>query len=204
MSLFDKAKNAATASTTKKGKDQKPTIVINEMFDSMVEIENMERQSKIIEAKSKMLKEEVKTTALEKWSELYERLGRNPGSVTIEANQGGEKVQVLLTPKDQYSKIDSNQAEVLTEQFGEKFVETKTQFLFNEQMLQKYSHILDRLISECDEIDEADKDKIIEAKVTHTVAEGTIDRLNVFGKVDEVFQIVKPTTAFSGWQVVRG
>lgn len=204
MSIFDKAKASATASNTKKTKDQKPTIVLNDLFDSMVEIENMERQAKIIEAKSKILKEEVKTTALEKWAHLYENLGRNPGSVTIEANQGGQKVQVLLTPKDQYSKIDSKQAEVLTEQFGEKFVETKTQFLFNEQMLQKYSHILDRLISECDEIDDEDKEKIIEAKVTHSVAEGTIDRLNTYGGVCEIFQMIKPTTAFSGWQVVKG
>lgn len=203
MSIFDKA--VATASTApKKTKDQKPTIVINDLFDSMVEIENMERQSKIIEAKSKILKEEVKSASLEKWADLYNSLGKNPGSVTIEAKQGNEKVQVLLTPKDQYSKIDDSQATILTERFGPKFVETKTQFMFNDQMLQKYSHILDRLITECEEIDEEDKNKIIEAKVTHTVAEGTIDKMLNYGDVGEVFQIIKPTTALSSWQVVRG
>lgn len=203
MSIFKKAKESAPA-TTKKAKDQKPTIVLNDLFDSMVEIESMKRQSKVIEAKSKILEEEVKSAAIEAWTDLYDQLGKNPGSVTVEANQGGEKVQVLLTPKDQYTKLDRSSAETLTEQYGEKIVQEKTQYFFNEQMLAKYSHILDRLISECDEIDESDKDNIIEAKVTYTVTEGTIDRMRDFGNVGEIFQIVKPVTALASWQVIRG
>ena len=49
-----------------------------------------------------------------------------------------------------------------------------------------------------------DKEKIITAKTTFTVAKGTIDKLDKYGDVSEVMENVKPVVMLKNIEVIKG
>jgi hypothetical protein len=51
----------------------------------------------------------------------------------------------------------------------------KNYFLFDNEMIEKYGEVLSRMIEECAEIAERDREKIIKAVTSYSVAKGTID-----------------------------
>jgi len=51
---------------------------------------------------------------------------------------------------------------------------------------------------------EKDKENIITAKTTYSVAKGTIDKLNQYGDVTEVMEAVKPVVALKNVEVIKG
>jgi hypothetical protein len=71
-------------------------------------------------------------------------------------------------------------------------------------MVEKYGSVLSELISNSDEIDEEDKEKIVKAVTKFVVAKGTIDKLKTYGPVNEVFEAVKPVVMLKGPEVIKG
>ena len=135
---------------------------------------------------------------------LYQKTGKNPGSVMVEAKSGLDTAQVMFVPTDRYITINAEKAETLREDYGDDIVEENTTFSFDDEMIQKYGEVLSAMIENSDEIADADKDKIIKAVTKFTVAKGTIDVMKNYGKVNEVMEAVRPVVMLKGPEVIKG
>jgi hypothetical protein len=204
--LFKKAASKSAAEP-KKAKDEKVRIKIEDpsFFDKVQKLEVLNDSMKSAKAKADMISDELRDLGRDEWSKLYEKMGKNPGSVMLEhVNDSDDTAQFMLVPTDGYIKISADRAEELRETYGEEVVEEKTTFGFDSTMIEKYGEILSRLIEESTEIAEKDKEKIITATTAFSVAKGTIDNLSKLGDVKEVMEAVKPIVALKNIEVVKG
>ena len=204
--LFKKAASKSAAEP-KKAKDEKVRIKIEDpsFFDKVQKLEVLNDSMKSAKAKADMISDELRDLGRDEWSKLYEKMGKNPGSVMLEhVNDSDDTAQFMLVPTDGYIKISADRAEELRETYGEEVVEEKTTFGFDSTMIERYGEILSRLIEESTEIAEKDKEKIITATTAFSVAKGTIDNLSKLGDVKEVMEAVKPIVALKNIEVVKG
>jgi hypothetical protein len=204
-SLFDKAKKAAPAKTTK-AKEQKVRLTVEDanFFANVQKLEELQDQMKTAKAKADMISDEIRDVAKEAWLNQYETTGKNPESVMICQENGEDVAQLMFVPTDKYISITEERAEELRETYGEEIVTEETTFGFDPTMIEKYGEILSRLIEECDEITEKDKEKIITAKTSYSVAKGTIDKFTAYGSVNEVMDAVKPVVALKNVEIIKG
>ena len=202
--LFSKAKSAAPKTT--KAKDEKVRITIEDatFFDKIQKLEVLQDQMKVAKAKADMISDELRDLGKDEWAKLYDKTGKNPGSVMLEQTVNEDVAQLMFVPTDKYITINEARAEELREVYGEEIVTEETTFGFDSAMIEKYGEILSRLIEESNEIDEKDKEKIITAKTTFTVAKGTIDNFPKFGNVNEVMEAVKPVVALKNVEIIKG
>ena len=203
--LFAKAKSTAATKTTDK-KDSKVRINVDDVtfFEKIQTLESLQDRMKSDKAKADMISDEIKDLGKEKWSEMYQKTGRNPGSVMLESCVSGDTAQVMFVPSDKYISLTGEKAETLREEFGEEIVEEKTTFAFDNDMIEKYGEILSNLIEGCDEISDEDKGKIIKAVTVFSVAKGTIDVMKNYGQVSDVMEQVKPVIALKNVEVIKG
>ena len=203
--LFAKAKkNSETKKSSKE--DSKVRIDANDptFFDKIKNLEILNDRMKSDKAKLDMISDEVREISKEKWAELYQKTGKNPGSVMIESRVGLDTAQLMFVPTDKYITINAEKAETLREEYGDDIVEETTTFSFDDEMIQKYGEILSTLIENSDEIAEADKDRIIKAVTKFSVAKGTIDVMKGYGKINEVMAAVRPVVMLKGPEVIKG
>lgn len=204
--LFSKAKEVAPKKVAK-GKDEKTRIKIEDksFFTKIEKLESLQDIMKSSKAKADMIADELRDLGKSEWAKLYQKTGKNPGSVMLEhVNDNDDTAQLMFVPTDKYITINSERAETLREEFGEEIVEEKTTFAFDNEMIEKYGEILSRLIEESEEISERDKEKIIKAVTVYSVAKGTIDVMKSYGDVAEVMESVKPVVALKNIEIVKG
>ena len=205
-SLFSKAKKAAPAKTSK-AKDQKVRIPVEDpdFFEKVSKLEELQDTLKSAKAKADLISDELKGIAKEKWAELYQDTKKNPESVMIvQENAVGDTAQFMMVPSDKYITINEERAEELKDAYGDEIVEEKTTFAFDDLMIEKYGEILSELIENCDEIPDKDKEKIIKATTSYSVAKGTIDKFLVYGEAVELMETVKPVVAIKNVEVIKG
>ena len=204
--LFAKAKKSAPAKTAK-GKDEKVRISIEDssFFEKVTKLEQLNDTMKAAKAKADMISDELRDLGKSEWAKLYEKTGKNPGSVMLEhVNSNDDTAQLMFVPTDKYITINEERAEELKEAYGDEIVEEKTVFSFDNDMIEKYGEILSRLIEESDEIADKDKEKIIKATTAYSVAKGTIDNFKKYGEVSEMIETVKPVVALKNVEVIKG
>ena len=204
--LFAKAASKSTSQPAK-AKDEKVRIKIQDpsFFDKIQKLEVLNDQMKIAKAKADMISDELRDVAKSEWVKLYDKTGKNPGSVMLEhVNDNDDTAQLMFIPTDKYISVNADRADELRSSYGEEIITEETSFGFDTSMIEKYGEILSRLIEECDEIPEKDREKIITAKTTFTVAKGTIDKLDKFGDVSEVMENVKPVVMLKNIEVIKG
>lgn len=205
MSLFAKAKKTAVT-TTKAAKDKKVRLQVTypDFFSKVEKLEQINDRMKSDKAVVDMLSDELKDIAKAEWVDYYSKTGKNPESVVICQEVAGDTAQFMFVPSDKYISVTEARAEELRETFGDEIITEETTFGFDSTMIEKYGEILSRLIEESTEISESDKEKIITAKTTYSVAKGTIDKLNQYGEVSEVMEAVKPVVAMKNVEVIKG
>ncbi len=201
--LFSKAKKAAPA---KSAKNEKIRISVKDenFFDNVKKLEELNNELKSAKAKADMISLEIKDVCKSEWVKLYGETGKNPGTVMVDSQDGDDTAQVMFIPQDKYLTIDEERAEELQELYGEDVIEEDTVFSFDAKMIEKYGEILSDLISNCDEIDEDDKEKIIKADTKFSIAKGTIDKLNDYGDVEELVESVRPIVSLKGPEIIKG
>jgi hypothetical protein len=203
--LFNKAKKVGETKSSAK-EDKKVRIDANDptFFDKIQTLEVLNDRIKSDKAKADMISDEVRELATSRWTETYQKTGKNPGSVMIEAKSNLDTAQVMFVPTDRYISINAEKAEALREEYGDEIVEENTTFSFDDEMIQKYGEILSTLIENSDEIADADKDKIVKAVTKFSVTKGTIDVMKNYGKVNEVMEAVRPVVMLKGPEVIKG
>jgi len=205
MSLFAKAKSTAATKTTK-AKDEKVRVTVkdSDFFGKVQMLEVLQDNLKRDKAKADMLSDEIKETAKSEWTKLYQKTGKNPGSIMIESRIGLDTAQTMFIPTDRYISINADRAESLTEKFGSDIVEEKTTFSFDNDMIEKYGEVISRMIEESNEIDEDDKGRIIKAVAQFSIAKGTIDKMKFYGPVEEIMEEIKPVVSLKNVEVIKG
>lgn len=202
--LFAKAKKEAVSKPTAKADSKVRVTVDGDMFNKIQQLEILNDRMKADKAKADIISDEVRDVAKTEWAKLYQKTGKNPGSIMIEAKDKLDIAQVMFIPQDKYISINADRAESLREEFGDSIVEETTTFSFDESMIEKYGEVLSQLIEQSSDIDEADKDKIIKAVSKFTIAKGTIDVMKGFGKINEVMDAIKPVVMLKGPEVIKG
>jgi hypothetical protein len=207
MSLFTKAKQAAPKKVSA-GKDEKVRIKIEDptFFSKVEKLEQLLDNQKRDKAKSDMLHDELKDLAKDEWVKLYEKNGKNPESVMLEyvKEDTDDTAQLMVIPTDKYISITPARAEELQDLYGETIVEEKTVFSFDNAMIEKYGEIISRMIEDSTEIAEKDKEKIIKATTSFSVAKGTIDNFSKLGNVSELMEATKPVVMLKNIGVIKG
>jgi len=205
MSLFAKAKKTAVT-PTKAAKDKKVRLQVTDpdFFSKVEKLEQLNDTLKSAKAQADMISDELKDLAKSEWVDFYDKTGKNPESVMIVQEVAGDTAQFMFVPSDKYISVTEARAEELRETYGDEIITEETSFGFDSTMIEKYGEILSRLIEESTEISESDKEKIITAKTTYSVAKGTIDKLNQYGEVSQVMEAVKPVVAMKNVEVIKG
>ena len=203
--LFQKAKKAAPAKTTK-AKDEKVRLVVEDptFFTKVQKLEELNDTMKSAKAKADMISDELRDVAKTEWLNQYERTNKNPESVMICQSQDDDTAQFMFIPMDKYITITEARADELQETYGAEIVEEETTFSFDSTMIEKYGEVLSMLIENCPDIDDKDKEKIIKATTKYSVAKGTIDNFAKYGDVIEVMEAVKPVVALKKVEVIKG
>lgn len=208
--LFAKAKKTAAPKETK-AKEQKLRITVKDedFFDKVERLEKLQENMKRDKAAADILNDELKEIAVSEWSKVYDKTSKNPGSVMLEARQGVDISQLMFVPSDRYLTINEDRATALIETYGEDAVEEKTSFSFDSEMVDKYGEVLSELISNCEDIDEDDKERIIKATRSFSVKKGAIDKFKEFAtevdvKVLDIVEEFKPVVALKNVEVVKG
>lgn len=204
--LFAKAAKSAPAKVAK-GKEEKVRITIEDeaFFNKIEKLEQLQDTMKVAKAKADMISDELRDLGKTEWAKLYDKTGKNPGSVMLEhVNVTDDVAQLMFVPSDKYITINADRADELREAFGEEIVEEETTFGFDSTMIEKYGEVLSRLIEECGDISEKDKEKIITATTKFSVAKGTIDKFTTYGDVNEVMEAVKPVVSLKNVEIIKG
>ena len=204
-SLFAKAKKEGVKTTTAK-EDKKIRLTVQDelFFTNIQNLEKLNENMKKDKAKADMISDEIRDVAKDEWTKYYQKTGKNPESVFIESMSGLDTAQVMFIPTDRYITINEEKAELLKETYGEEIVEEKTEFSFDNDMLEKYGDVISDFIQNSSDINDEDKDKIIKAVTKFTVAKGTIDKLKTYGNVNEIFDVVRPVVMLKGPEVIKG
>jgi hypothetical protein len=205
--LFKKAKESAPAKSAAKKDDKLRISVSNpDFFDTVEKIEFLQTRMKEDKSEADNLCDFVKDNiGADEWASHYQKTGKNPGSVILEAkNVDGDVAQVMYVPSDKYITITEDRANTLRDEYGDDIVTETTEFSFDTTMVDKYGEILSDLINKSKQIAEADKEKIIKAITKYSVAKGTIDNLAKYGDVSEVMRDVKPVISLKNVEVIKG
>jgi len=204
--LFSKAKDTAPKKAAA-GKDEKTRITIEDpsFFDKIEKLEKLQDNLKRDKASADIISDELRDLGRQEWSNLYQSTSRNPGSVMLEhVNDSGDTSQLMFIPADNYIKINEERAEELRETFGEDIVEEKTVYSFDADMIEKYGQVISELIENSDKIAEKDREKIIKAVTSFSIAKGTIDKLKTYGDVEQMIEAVRPIVSLKNVEIVKG
>ena len=202
--LFNKAKTTAPKTAAKK--DEKVRVNLNDpdFFTKVYKLEILQDRMKSDKAQADMLSDEIKDLSKEEWVRLYEKTGKNPGSIFVESIVNEQTAQVMFVPSDKYITVNPDKADVLVEKYGQDIIEEKTTFSFDNDMIEKYGEVLSNLIMGCNDISDSDKEKIIKASTAYSISKGTIDKMKFFGPIGEIMDEIKPVVSLKNVEVVKG
>jgi hypothetical protein len=202
--LFNKAKTTAPKTAAKK--DEKVRVNLNDpdFFTKVYKLEILQDRMKSDKAQADMLADEIKDLSKEEWVRLYEKTGKNPGSIFVESIVNEQTAQVMFVPSDKYITVNPDKADVLVEKYGQDIIEEKTTFSFDNDMIEKYGEVLSNLIMGCNDISDSDKEKIIKASTAYSISKGTIDKMKFFGPIGEIMDEIKPVVSLKNVEVVKG
>ena len=179
MALFAKAKKTGTKKTAKK--DDKIIIDVEgkEFAEKLEKFANLKSQIDDLTSELNMAKEIVKEVGTEEYVKLITSKKTNTGSFIIASETGG---RVMVAPTKKYIKIDEEGAETLQETYGDDIVSENTVYAFNTKILMKNMDVIEKLIEESEEISDADKESLIEAKVTYSIEKDSLDKVYTLAK----------------------
>ena len=212
MGIFDKKK------TTKKTTTKKEKVQVTPSFETKEEIQEFNEKldkfaslkAKITEltAEYKSIEGDIKEMGSEEFCKLLGKTGKKE-SFHITSEAGGT---VMVVPQDKYLSIDDERAEYLNETYGtfdedenlvDSFVEEKTEFKFNMEVLERNQEVIEKFFEECDDISDEDKENLIVGSTKYNIKKGTIDKLYILSKekdvdIETLYEEIRPVLQLKG------
>lgn len=203
--LFDDAKKQTPSKTSKKTKDEKTKIKIEDptFFEKIKNLEEIQSQIKLSKTKADSLSDDIKIIGKDEWCKLYTEINKNPGTVILEQVIDNDIAQAMFIPSDKYKTILSDRAEELRDIYGDNIIEEKTIFSFDDEMIEKYGEILSDLIEDCPDIENEDKEKIIKATTLYSISDGTIDKFSEYtDNIHNIMEAVSPIYSLKNIKII--
>jgi hypothetical protein len=212
MGIFDKKK------TTKKTTTKKEKVQVTPSFETKEEIQEFNEKldkfaslkAKITEltAEYKSIEGDIKEMGSEEFCKLLGKTGKKE-SFHITSEAGGT---VMVVPQDKYLSIDGERADYLNETYGtfdedenlvDSFVEEKTEFKFNMEVLERNQEVIEKFFEECDDISDEDKENLIVGSTKYNIKKGTIDKLYILSKekdvdIETLYEEIRPVLQLKG------
>lgn len=130
----------------------------------------------------KAVEGDIKSVCLDQYVEFYEKIQRNPETVKIQSEKGDRVMFVVA--KKYAGAVDEDRATELREKYGDAIVEEKSEVVFNNDLLNKYSEKLEALIMSADFMTEAEKEELFVNKVTYNITSDAINEGCTWAKGD--------------------
>lgn len=203
MDIFkDNGNNGKTSK--KKNNDKtavKDVVLLNESVYAGigVKVDLMNKLRKKLKSVGEDLKGisiDVNKIVRETFIELYKSKGENPKTFTIQCENG---TSFDVMPADAYGSVTKDDYSALIKEYGKTIATKETGFIFNNKVLEKNKDAIKKLIGECEDISDEDKENLLIRRDSYAITKGTIDKLMDFktgGKkanIKKVFDAVKPT-----------
>lgn len=180
-----------------------------ELYDYIVELNDIKKRTNKLKKEENTLKSKLKKLSLFEYLEEYKMNNENPGSIIIEAYDKNKKGEFLYVIADKYIKIDKEEdANKLIEKYGKDVIKKDRKYIFNPEMLEKYSETLSKMIMESEDIEETDKGNLFIAEEKYIVIHGTIDKLmniseDSFEDVEQVFEDLRPIESIKNSKIIK-
>lgn len=176
-------RTVATKTTTAK-KETKPVAKVKgeDFAEKLAKFNSVKEEIKNLTAEQKSIEGDIKSTCLEEYVKLYTSMKRNPESIKVESEKG-DKVMFMVVKK-YTGAVDEERAAELREKYGEDFVEEKSEVVFNNDLLNKYSEKLESLIMSADFLTEEEKEELFVNKITYNIKSDAINEAFTAGGGD--------------------
>jgi hypothetical protein len=194
MNMFAKAK---AKGATKAAKPQKEEVIIKDpnFHMNLHRLATINSEIDTLSAEAAVLGAEVKERGISEFTRLYQSTEKYPGSFNIQATgfKGLDTASFMFIPTDRYIKIDEDRYNELTETHGEGIATETTTYIMDSKLVEKHGETISELIAKCKSIPQEDKDALIQAVVSYTVAKGTISDLTKYdATIPEMLEDIKP------------
>lgn len=180
--LFASAKKV---DTSKDNKSKTISLPVSKDLEKQInDYSEAKAQVKNWEAKQKMSEGIIKDKARELYLEEYKKTGRNVGSFKLG--------NVTVSVQDRYTSVTDEAAEIIEKNFP-NVIEKKKEYLFNQEILEKYIEPISDALTNAKGIPEEDLTSLIEVKETPIIKKGTIDTLAKYGeRMTDLFYAISP------------
>ena len=187
-------KRVVATKTSKEKKDTKPVAIVKgqDFAEKLKRFNTLKLEIKNKTAEQKSFEGDIKSTALDEYIKMYTSMKRNPETIKLES-ENGDKIMFIAAKK--YSgSVDDERAEELREQYGEDFVEEKSELIMNNNLLNKYSEKLEELIMSADFMTDEEKEELFIEKVTYSIKQSAIDEAFTSGNgnVEDLINDINP------------
>ena len=180
-----------------------------ELYNEISKLYDITKKLRKNKKEEDKLKRNLKEISLNEYLEEFKSNNENPSTIIIEAYNNNMKAEFMYTVADKYIKIkNEEEADELIEKYGKDVIIKDRKYLFNPEMLDKYSEIISNMIMESSEIDETDKGNLFVAEETYKVKEGSINKLmdireSAFKEVNEIFEDLKPIQSILSAKIIK-
>lgn len=176
-SLFEKAKKKAEGTTTKSGKQKAEVVLSNDAdFAAIKRLQELNEQIASLEAEKAIVYGDVRQLGVDQFVKKYTEENRFTDSfkIVVRNSENNDTAVFQLAPTDKYIKIDEHKAELLKKKYGETVIAEQTTYSLDNDMVDKHGETLSKLIEQCKDIPEQDKEKMIKAETKLAVKKGSI------------------------------
>lgn len=180
--LFTSAKKVES---TKESKSKIHTIIAPpDLEPHLKDYKEAKEENKNWEGKKAIAEGIVKEKAKELYLTEYKKLRRHIGSFKLGP--------VTVSVQDRYSKLEGEAAIIVAANFPEA-VETKTEYVFDQELLKKHADKISEALLNAEGIPEDDLVNLIKANEVTIVKPGTIETLSNYGdRMDDLFHAISP------------
>ena len=171
MNLFQRAKRRVVPEETPV-KRAAYTVKTGRDFDGAVS-RFMKARDALEEAKTdhEFTRNELMDISIDKWAEASKTEGKPLGSMELHTKDGAK---VNIIPTNRFKTMTEEQA-IYYKRIGYEWaIEEETTYSFNQRILAKHMEVISRLIETCDEIPEADRERLFTAKTKYFVNKDNI------------------------------
>jgi hypothetical protein len=180
--LFTSAVKASTAKETKSKVISLP--LTDDLEEQLKKYKEAKTAFKNWEGQLQIAEGFIKGKARELYLDECKKQKRNIGSFKL-----GD---VTVSVQDRYAKMEDHVADIVYQNFPD-VIESKTEYLLNQEILEKYIDAISDALQSAEGIPQEDLAKLIEAKEIRNVKKGTIDTLpNYADKMSDLFQAISP------------
>jgi len=174
-------------------------VKVEGLEDEIEQYYDIVKNIKILEAEKDVVGGIIKDRGKEVFLELYEDKGSNPNNFNLVSGNA----KILYMTKDAYPVVQQEKQELLS--MYEGILDTTVEYKLNSETLDKPSEVkgktngevLNDLIMDSDEISDKDKANLLKAVRKVSIKKGTIDMLNKYDNIEEVYNIIEPIVALN-------